>query len=140
MRDAALTLDALMLGGYSQEALDFGAWVLRATASHPSQTQVLYGVSGERRLIEYELDHLPGYEDSKPVRVGNAASDQFQLDVFGELLDAAYRGRELTGLLIAGRLGAPDAACSPTWRRSGGSPTRASGRCAGPAATSPTPR
>ena len=100
LRDAALTLDALMLGGYSQEALDFGAWVLRATASHPSQTQVLYGVSGERRLIEYELDHLPGYEDSKPVRVGNAAAEQFQLDVFGELLDAAYRGRELTGSLV----------------------------------------
>jgi GH15 family glucan-1,4-alpha-glucosidase len=75
--------------------------VLRATASHPSQTQVLYGVSGERRLIEYELDHLPGYEDSKPVRVGNAAANQFQLDVFGELLDAAYRGRELTGSLVA---------------------------------------
>jgi GH15 family glucan-1,4-alpha-glucosidase len=101
LRDAVLTLDALMIGGFSQEALDFGAWVLRATASHPSQTQVLYGVSGERRLIEYELDHLPGYEGSKPVRVGNAASNQFQLDVFGELLDAAYRGRELTGSLIA---------------------------------------
>jgi GH15 family glucan-1,4-alpha-glucosidase len=100
LRDAVLTLDALMLGGFSQEALDFGAWVLRATASHPSQTQVLYGVSGERRLQEYELDWLPGYEDSKPVRVGNAAADQFQLDVFGELLDAAYRGRELTGELV----------------------------------------
>jgi len=101
LRDAVLTLDALMIGGYSQEALDFGAWVLRATASHPSQTQVLYGVSGERNLIEYELDHLPGYEGSKPVRVGNAASQQFQLDVFGELLDAAYRGRQLTGSLVA---------------------------------------
>jgi GH15 family glucan-1,4-alpha-glucosidase len=56
-------------------------------------------VAGERRLHEYTLDHLPGYEDSKPVRVGNAAADQFQLDVFGELLDAAYRGRELTGQL-----------------------------------------
>ncbi|MCE3265547.1 MAG: hypothetical protein K0S15_256 [Solirubrobacterales bacterium] len=101
LRDAVLTLDALMLGGFSQEALAFGGWVLRATASHPSQTQVLYGVAGERRLHEYELDHLPGYEGSKPVRVGNAAADQFQLDVFGELLDAAYRGRDLTGQLAA---------------------------------------
>ncbi|MBM3667391.1 MAG: glycoside hydrolase family 15 protein [Actinobacteria bacterium] len=100
LRDAVLTLDALMLGGFIQEALDFGAWVLRATASHPSQTQVLYGVSGERRLIEYELDHLPGYEGSAPVRVGNAAANQFQLDVFGEVLDAAYRGREMTGQLV----------------------------------------
>jgi GH15 family glucan-1,4-alpha-glucosidase len=100
LRDAALTLDALMIGGYSQEALDFGAWLLRATASHPSQTQVLYGVSGERRLPEQELDWLPGYLGSQPVRVGNAASEQFQLDVFGELLDAAYRGRELTGVLL----------------------------------------
>jgi GH15 family glucan-1,4-alpha-glucosidase len=99
LRDAALTLDALMIGGYSQEALDFSAWLLRATASHPSQLQVLYGVGGERRLPEQELDWLPGYLGSKPVRVGNAASNQFQLDLFGELLDAAYRGRELTGML-----------------------------------------
>jgi len=101
LRDAALTLDALMIGGYSQEALDFSAWLLRATASHPSQIQVLYGVSGERRLPEEELDWLPGYLGSSPVRIGNAASDQFQLDVFGELLDAAYRGRELTGQFLA---------------------------------------
>jgi GH15 family glucan-1,4-alpha-glucosidase len=90
-----------MIGGYSQEALDFSAWLQRATASHPSQTQVLYGVSGERRLPEQELDWLPGYLGSSPVRVGNAASNQFQLDVYGELLDAAYRGRELTGTLLA---------------------------------------
>jgi GH15 family glucan-1,4-alpha-glucosidase len=100
LRDAALTLDALMLGGYSEEALEFSSWLLRATASHPSQTQVLYGVSGERRLPEQELDWLPGFLGSKPVRVGNAAANQFQLDVFGELLDAAYHGRELTGTLL----------------------------------------
>jgi GH15 family glucan-1,4-alpha-glucosidase len=100
LRDAALTLDALMIGGYSQEALDFSAWLLRATASHPSQLQVMYGVSGERRLPEQTLDWLPGYLGSSPVRVGNAAADQFQLDVFGELLDAAYEGRELTGTLL----------------------------------------
>jgi GH15 family glucan-1,4-alpha-glucosidase len=101
LRDAALTLDALMIGGYSQEALDFGAWVLRASASHPSQLQVLYGVSGERRLPEQELDWLPGYLGSSPVRIGNAASNQFQLDVFGELLDAAYHGRKLTGMFLS---------------------------------------
>jgi GH15 family glucan-1,4-alpha-glucosidase len=100
LRDAALTLDALMLGGFLTEAINFAGWVLRATASHPSQIQVLYGVSGERRLPEQELDWLPGYLGSKPVRVGNAASDQFQLDVFGELLDAAFRGRELAGRLV----------------------------------------
>jgi GH15 family glucan-1,4-alpha-glucosidase len=99
LRDASLTLDALMLGGYSEEAIEFGAWVLRATASHPKQTQVLYGIEGERRLPESELDWLPGYEGSSPVRIGNAASQQFQLDVFGELLDAAYRGRQLTGAI-----------------------------------------
>ena len=101
LRDGALTLDALMIGGYSEEALEFGAWLLRATASHPSQLQVLYGVSGERRLPEQTLDWLPGYLGSSPVRVGNAAANQFQLDVFGELLDAAYHGRELTGQLLA---------------------------------------
>ena len=74
LRDASLTLDALMLGGYIEEAIAFGQWVLRATASHPTQTQVLYGINGERRLPESELDWLPGYEDSTPVRIGNAAS------------------------------------------------------------------
>jgi GH15 family glucan-1,4-alpha-glucosidase len=97
LRDAALTLDALMVGGFLEEAVDFSAWLLRATASHPAQLQVLYGVSGERRLPEQELDWLPGYLGSQPVRVGNAAADQFQLDLFGELLDAAYRARELSG-------------------------------------------
>ena len=97
LRDAALTLDALMLGGYLDEAMAFDAWLARATAQHPSQAQILYGVAGERRLAEEEVDWLPGYEGSTPVRIGNAASEQFQLDVLGELLDAAHRARELTG-------------------------------------------
>ncbi|MDP9228566.1 MAG: glycoside hydrolase family 15 protein [Actinomycetota bacterium] len=100
LRDAALTLDALMLGGYLEEALAFDSWMLRATASHPSQTQVLYGVQGERRVPEEQLDHLPGYEGSQPVRVGNAAAEQFQLDLIGEILDAAFRAREFTGRLV----------------------------------------
>jgi GH15 family glucan-1,4-alpha-glucosidase len=97
LRDAALSIDALMLGGYTEEAMAFGAWLQRATASHPSQAQILYGLGGERRLSEETLDWLPGYEGSKPVRIGNAASEQFQLDVFGELLDAADRFRTLSG-------------------------------------------
>ena len=97
LRDAALSIEALMLGGYTDEALAFGAWLQRATASHPSQAQILYGLGGERRLSEETLDWLPGYEGSSPVRIGNAASEQFQLDVFGELLDAADRFRSLSG-------------------------------------------
>jgi GH15 family glucan-1,4-alpha-glucosidase len=97
LRDAALSLDALILGGYLQEATAFAAWLGRATAMHPSQAQILYGVGGERRLTEEEIDWLPGYEGSKPVRVGNAASNQFQLDVTGELLDAAHHAREFIG-------------------------------------------
>ncbi len=97
LRDAALTLDALMLGGYAEEAGSFREWVLRATAGHPAQTQIMYGVAGERRLPEQTLDWLPGYEGSAPVRVGNAASEQFQLDIYGELLDANFRGLTFVG-------------------------------------------
>jgi GH15 family glucan-1,4-alpha-glucosidase len=97
LRDAALTLDALLLGGYADEAIAFADWVNRATAGHPAQTQVMYGVAGERRLSEDTLDWLPGYEGSAPVRVGNAASEQFQLDIYGELLDALHRARMLAG-------------------------------------------
>ncbi|MGI9556985.1 MAG: glycoside hydrolase family 15 protein [Solirubrobacterales bacterium] len=89
LRDSALTLEALMLGGYLDEAHAFRGWLRRATAGHPSQSRIMYGIGGERLLPELELDWLPGYEDSKPVRVGNAASDQLQLDVFGELMYAA---------------------------------------------------
>jgi GH15 family glucan-1,4-alpha-glucosidase len=97
LRDAALTLDALMLGGYGDEARAFREWLLRATAGHPAQAQIMYGVAGERRLPEETLDWLPGYEGSAPVRIGNAASEQFQLDIYGELLDANYRGLSLVG-------------------------------------------
>lgn len=97
LRDAALSLDALILGGYIEEATAFAGWLARATAMHPSQAQILYGVAGERRLSEETIDWLPGYEGSAPVRIGNAASNQFQLDVTGELLDAADRGRQFLG-------------------------------------------
>ncbi|MFL6584509.1 MAG: glycoside hydrolase family 15 protein [Chthoniobacterales bacterium] len=90
VRDATFTLLALMNAGYFEEASAWREWLLRAVAGTPSQMQIMYGVRGERRLNEYELPWLPGYEDSKPVRVGNAASAQFQLDVYGELLGSMY--------------------------------------------------
>jgi GH15 family glucan-1,4-alpha-glucosidase len=97
LRDSALALEALMVGDYLEEALAFRDFVGRAGTGHPSDIQIMYGVAGERRLTEFELDELPGYEGSKPVRVGNAASEQFQLDVYGELLGAAYLGAVLVG-------------------------------------------
>jgi GH15 family glucan-1,4-alpha-glucosidase len=93
VRDATLTLLALMNAGYFDEARAWRDWLLRAAAGAPAQMQMLYGVAGERRLIEYELPWLPGYEASAPVRVGNLASRQLQLDVYGELMDALYQAR-----------------------------------------------
>jgi len=95
IRDAALSLDALMAGGYVEEATSWRDWVMRAVAGDPEDIQIMYGLGGERRLDEYELPHLKGYEGSAPVRVGNAASGQRQLDVYGELMDAMYRARQL---------------------------------------------
>ena len=95
LRDASLTLDALMAAGYVEEATAWRDWVIRAVAGDPEDIQIMYGLGGERRLDEYELPHLPGYEGSAPVRVGNAASGQLQLDVYGELMDAVYRARRL---------------------------------------------
>jgi GH15 family glucan-1,4-alpha-glucosidase len=95
LRDASLTLDALMIGGYVDEAEAFRDWLLRATAGAPEDLQIMYDIAGGRRLKEFELDWLPGYESSRPVRVGNAASDQFQLDVYGEVLSCLYAGRKL---------------------------------------------
>jgi GH15 family glucan-1,4-alpha-glucosidase len=95
LRDAALTLDALMVAGYVEEATNWRDWVIRAVAGDPEDIQIMYGLGGERRLDEYELPHLPGYEGSSPVRIGNAASGQLQLDVYGELIDAIYQAREL---------------------------------------------
>src|SRR5579875_272279 len=93
VRDATLTLDSLMEAGCSEEAAAWMDWLSRAAAGMPEQLQIMYGAAGERRLSEYEVDWLPGYEGSKPVRVGNAASEQFQLDVYGELMDATDRAR-----------------------------------------------
>ncbi len=93
LRDATLTLQAFLAVGYFEEASDWNRWLRRAVAGKPGEFQIMYGVRGERRLTELELDWLSGYEGSKPVRIGNAASRQFQLDVFGEVMDAAWTAR-----------------------------------------------
>ena len=93
VRDATFTLYALLSGGYLEEACAWREWLLRAVAGKPSQLNLIYGLAGERRLPEIELGWLPGYENSRPVRIGNAASEQFQLDVYGELMDAMHLAR-----------------------------------------------
>ena len=93
LRDATLTLYALMIGGHTDEAAAWREWLLRSVAGDPSQIQIMYGVAGERRLPESELPWLAGYERSRPVRVGNAAHGQLQLDVYGELVDCLYQAR-----------------------------------------------
>jgi len=95
IRDASLTLDAFMAEGYIDEARAFRDWVVRAIAGDPADLQIMYNIFGARRLTEFELDWLPGYEASKPVRVGNAASDQFQLDVYGECISTLYSARRM---------------------------------------------
>ena len=85
LRDTSFTLLVLMGAGYTEEAIQWRLWLLRAIAGAPDQVQSLYGIGGERKLQEWNADWLPGYENSKPVRIGNAAAEQFQLDVFGEV-------------------------------------------------------
>ncbi len=93
LRDATLTLLAMLNAGYKDEAEAWRSWLLRAVAGDPGDLQIMYGLAGERRLEELELDWLPGFADSTPVRIGNAASKQVQLDVYGEMLDALYQSR-----------------------------------------------
>jgi alpha,alpha-trehalase len=97
LRDSALTLNALFALGYEDEANDYMAWLKRTTAGRAKDLQIMYGVGGERLLPEVELDHLEGYRGSRPVRIGNGAYRQFQLDVFGELLDTVWVYREHGG-------------------------------------------
>jgi GH15 family glucan-1,4-alpha-glucosidase len=94
LRDATLTLLALIRAGYVDEARAWRDWLLRAIAGSPEAVQIMYGVAGERRLVEIELPWLAGYEGSQPVRIGNGASDQRQLDVYGEVADALYQARK----------------------------------------------
>ncbi len=94
LRDATFTLYALLGAGYVEEAEAWRNWLLRAAAGSPDDLQIMYGVAGERRLQEIELPWLAGYESSSPVRIGNAAADQLQLDVYGEVIDAFYVARQ----------------------------------------------
>ena len=103
LRDAAFTLQALAGGGFTREAAAWRDWLLRAVAGDPADLQIMYSLTGRRRLPEHELDWLSGYEDSRPVRVGNGAAGQFQLDVYGEVLDGLNTARE------AGLAADPDA-------------------------------
>jgi GH15 family glucan-1,4-alpha-glucosidase len=94
VRDATLTLHSLIIAGYMEEARDWREWIIRAVAGKPSELNIVYGLRGERRLTELELSWLPGYENSAPVRTGNAAYSQLQLDVYGEIIDTFYLCRE----------------------------------------------
>jgi GH15 family glucan-1,4-alpha-glucosidase len=106
LRDATFTLTSLLDAGYTDEAIAWRDWLLRAVAGRPDQVQIMYGPAGEHRLSELELGWLPGFEGSTPVRIGNGAHDQFQLDVFGEVLDAFYQGLEAV----------PDGQPSTAWK------------------------
>jgi GH15 family glucan-1,4-alpha-glucosidase len=103
LRDATFTLQAMMNGGYYREAQAWSEWLLRAVAGAPAQAQIMYGIAGERRLTEWQAPWLPGYEGSSPVRIGNAAAEQRQLDMYGEVIDALYQGRR--GKLVASEAG-----------------------------------
>jgi len=93
LRDATFTLYALMIGGYSEEAEAWRQWLVNSVAGTPETVQIMYGLAGERRLPELELNWLPGYQNSRPVRIGNAAYNQHQLDVYGEIMDALHLAR-----------------------------------------------
>jgi GH15 family glucan-1,4-alpha-glucosidase len=108
LRDSVLALQALLDAGYTEEALAFRDFLLRVGTGDPSTIQIMYGVGGERRLTEFELPQLPGYEGSKPVRIGNAASEQFQLDVYGEVAGVFFVGTEVVGTI--------DKRLWPRWR------------------------
>ena len=97
IRDATLVLLAFINVGRMDEARAWADWLHRAAAGDPADMRIMYGIAGERRLLEWEVDWLPGYERSKPVRIGNAAHQQFQLDVYGELMDVFHQGRKATG-------------------------------------------
>jgi len=95
LRDTTFTLLALANGGYFEEALAWQEWLLRALAGSADQVQIMYGIKGERQMVEWEVDWLPGYEGSRPVRIGNAAALQLQLDIYGEMLDSFFHAQHV---------------------------------------------
>lgn len=139
LRDSVLALEALLAAGYTEEAMAFRDFLLRVGTGDPRAIRIMYGVGGERRLTEFELAELPGYEGSRPVRIGNAASEQFQLDVYGEVVGVMSIGAEALGR-VEERLWPAGARSPSTSRRSGDCPTRASGRRVAPSVITPTPR
>ena len=140
LRDATLTLLAFMNAGYYEEAAAWREWLLRAVAGRPEQAQIMYGIAGERRLVEWEVPWLPGFRNSAPVRIGNGAHSQLQLDVYRRGHGRPAPGpprRHRPEPTTAGRCRSPSSSIS---RPRGRSPTRASGRCAAAAGISPIPR
>ena len=129
LRDATMTLMAFITLGYFEEAAAWREWLMRAVAGTPEQMQIMYGVAGERSLPEFELDWLSGYEGSLPVRIGNAAADQFQLDVYGEVADALVQARK-HGLPPHPRTDSLARFSCRIWKRHGVNRMRASGKCA----------
>ena len=127
LRDAALTLEALVAHGILQAAGHWRSWLLRAIAGDPSQMQIVYGIGGERDLLERELESLPGYRGSAPVRIGNGAALQYQADVIGEVLVALHATRDWRSRPSRGRWSVRSSA---TRRRGSTNPTAASGRSA----------
>ena len=139
VRDATLTLTALMGGGYYEEAGAWRDWLHRAVAGTPEDLQIMYGIFGERRLAEWEVPWLPGYQGAAPVRIGNAASGQLQLDVWGEMMDALHLARE-GGLAPPNPLGTCNVRPWSIWRGSGRIRMMASGRYGVRGSTLPIPR
>src|SRR5918994_1874576 len=120
LRDSVLALEALLDAGYTDEAMAFRDFLLRVGTGDPAAIQIMYGIGGERRLTEFELEHLGGYEGSRPVRVGNAASEQFQLDVYGEVAAVMFLGAEALGRIerrLWPRWGAIVAHVETIWRK-----------------------
>ena len=132
LRDATFTLLALMNSGYTAEAAAWHNWLLRAAAGAPANMQIMYGIMGQRRLLEWEASWLPGYEGAQPVRVGNAAHAQLQLDVYGELIDAFHQSRMVELKLDDGTLGPGMHGAGASGGGYGTSRTTASGSGAAP--------
>ena len=116
-----------MNSGYTEEAVAWHNWLLRAAAGSPANMQIMYGIMGQRRLLEWEALWLPGYEGAQPVRVGNAAHAQLQLDVYGELIDAFHQSRDGEARARRCKAGRWNAPCSSISRRNGIGRTTASG-------------
>ena len=138
LRDSALTLDSLVQAGYTEEADVWRDWLLRTIAGDPAQMQIMYAVDGARRLHEITLDHLPGYADSRPVRIGNGAVEQTQNDVLGEVMHALDRVRRAEGMPHKDAWPLQRALVA-RWRPAGRTRTTGCGRSAVSRRRSPTP-